>query len=90
MLDFTAFYEYFVVVVVLGCLAIGHVIKTASFCKKIPNSDIPVIVAAAGLILNLIVSGLSVESAIYGITMGLASTGMYEGYRNWIEKNKAE
>ena len=89
-MDFGMFSEYFVVLVVMGCLGLGHMIKTATIFKKIPNNDIPMIVGIVGIVLNLVVSGFSMESAIYGLTMGLASTGMYEAYKNWIEGNKVE
>jgi hypothetical protein len=89
-MDFSMFNEFFVVLVVLGCLGIGHMIKTATIFKKIPNNDIPMILGIIGIALNLVVSGFSMESAIYGLTMGLASVGMYEAYKNWIEGNKTK
>ena len=90
-MDFVALTELFVPIVVLGCLAAGYIIKTASFLKWIPNGDIPCILAAIGVGVNILVSGLSVETVIMGLIMGLASTGLYKQFRNWIEnrKNKA-
>ena len=85
-MDFTALLtNNFLVVVVLACLVVGYIIKHASFCKRINNDDIPVILAALGLVLNLAVSGPSIESAVYGAFMGLASTGMHQGFRRFIE-----
>lgn len=84
-MDFTALTEYFVLVVVVACLVVGYVIKHASFMKWVPNNDIPVILAGFGAILNIFVSGLSIESAVFGALMGLASTGMHQAFSRFIE-----
>lgn len=84
-MDFATLSEHFVLVVVLACLIVGYIVKHASFMKWIPNNDIPVVLAAVGALANLIVSGVSFESAIYGAVMGLASTGMHQAFKNWIE-----
>ncbi len=85
-MDFSQVTNHFVLIVILACLVIGYIIKHASFLKWINNNDIPVILAVVGLILNLIVSGLSVESAVYGAVMGLASTGLHQAFTKFIEK----
>ena len=87
-MDFTNLTEYFVLVVLVACLVVGYIIKHATFLHWIKNDDIPVILAIFGGILNLIVSGLSVESVVYGAVMGLASTGMHQAFTNFIENNK--
>ena len=84
-MDFTTLSEHFVLVVIVACLVVGYVIKHASFLKVIPNDDIPVILAALGAILNMFVSGFSVESIVYGAVMGLASTGLHQGFTRFIE-----
>lgn len=87
-MDFTQLTEYFVLVVLVACLVVGYIIKHATFLTWIKNDDIPVILAIFGCILNLLVSGLSVESAVYGAVMGLASTGMHQAFTKFIENNK--
>lgn len=87
-MDFTQLTEYFVLVVLVACLVVGYIIKHATFLTWIKNDDIPVILAVLGCILNLLVSGLSVESAVYGAVMGLASTGMHQAFTKFIENNK--
>lgn len=77
--------EHFVVVVALACLVVGYIIKHASFLKWIPNNDIPWIIAVVGLLLNMVVSGLSIESAVYGAFMGLASTGLHQAFKKFVE-----
>lgn len=88
-MDFTILTDYFVLVVMVACLIIGYIIKHATFCKWIPNDDIPVILAACGAVLNPIVSGLSIETIVYGAMMGLASTGFHQAFTKFVE-NKTE
>lgn len=87
-MDFAMLTEHFVLVVVVACLVVGYVIKHASFMKWLPNNDIPIVLAVVGAVLNAFVSGFSVESIVYGAVMGLASTGMHQMFKNWIENTK--
>lgn len=89
-MDFSTLTTYFVVVVVVACLVVGYIIKHATFFKWIKNDDIPVILAVVGAVLNAIVSGMSVESIVYGAVMGLASTGMHQGFKKFVEGNNTE
>ena len=84
-MDFSVLMEHFVLVVVVACLVIGYCIKHGSFFEWIPNNDIPVILAVFGALLNLLVSGFSIESAVYGACMGLASTGLHQAFTQFIE-----
>lgn len=86
-MDFTVLTEHFVLVVMVACLVIGYIIKHATFLKKIPNDDIPVILAVFGGLLNLLVGGLSVESAVYGAVMGLSSTGLHQAFTRFVENS---
>lgn len=87
-MDFTILTEYFVLVVLVACLVVGYIIKHATFLKCIPNDDIPPILAVLGAVLNLFVSGLSIESAVYGALIGLASTGLHQAFKKFVENNK--
>lgn len=89
-MDFTVLSEHFVLVVIVACLILGYIIKHASFMKWLPNDDIPVILAVVGAGLNLAVSGLSIESFVYGAVMGLASTGLHQGFKRFVEGKKTE
>lgn len=82
-MDFTQLTQYFVLVVMIACLVVGYIIKT-SF-DKIPNKYIPTILAVVGAVLNAVVSGMSVESVVYGALMGLASTGLHQAFTRFIE-----
>lgn len=89
MFDFaTIFNESFVAVVMVACLVIGYLIKTS--LDFIPNKYIPTILAIFGAIVNVAVSGVGIESVVYGALMGLASTGFYEMFRNFVEGRKEE
>ena len=87
-MDFTILTEHFVLVVLVACLVIGYVIKHASFLKWVPNSDIPVILGVVGAVLNAVVTGVSVDAIVYGTVMGLASTGLHQGFKAFIEGTK--
>lgn len=84
-MDFSLVTNNFVFIVMLACLVVGYTIKHASFLKWIKNDDIPVILAVIGAILNTIVGGISVESIVYGAVMGLASTGLHQSFKNFID-----
>ena len=87
-MDFNMLSEYMVFVVMLGCLVIGYLLKHSNIFKFVNNKDIPAILAVVGLILNLFVSGFSIESAVYGAVMGLTSTGLHQAFKKYIEMNK--
>ena len=88
MIDFTELTKYFVLVVLIACLIVGYILKT-SF-ESFPNKYIPTVLAFIGMVLNLAVSGLSVESAVYGALMGLASTGMHQAFTRFVEGKDEE
>ena len=87
-MDFSVLTQNFTPLVVIACLIVGYIIKHTDFLNKIPNNDIPAILAVVGAILNAVVSGPSVENVIYGALMGLASTGMHQAFKSFIEGSK--
>ena len=88
-MDFvTIFTDHFVLVVMVACLVVGYIIKHATFLKWMPNDDIPVVLAILGAIVNAIVGGLSIDNIVYGALMGLASTGLHQAFKQFIEKSK--
>lgn len=84
-MDFTILTENFTLVVVVACLVLGYIIKTLEF---VSNKYIPTILAVLGAVLNAVVQGLSVDSVVYGALMGLASTGMHQAFKQFIENTK--
>lgn len=86
-MDFvTIFNENFVVVVMIACLVIGYLIKTS--LDFVPNKYIPTILAVFGAAINAAVSGVTIDAVVYGALMGLASTGFYEMFKNFVEGKK--
>lgn len=85
MIDLSSLGDYLVLVVVFFCLCIGYIIKT-SF-DSIPNKYIPLVMATLGVLVNIWVAGrIDVEVLLGGMFSGLASTGLYEAFRNIINK----
>lgn len=84
-MDLTFLSEFIVVITLAFCLGVGYVIKTS--LDFIPNKYIPLIMGAIGVVFNCFVSGAIDPTVIVaGLISGLASTGMYELFRNFIEK----
>lgn len=88
-MDFTILTEYFVLVVMVACLVVGYIIKHATFFKWLPNDDIPAVLAVVGAVANALVNGISVETIVYGSLMGLASTGLHQTFKKFVENNKS-
>lgn len=87
-MDFNVLTENFVLVVLVACLVVGYIIKhTFDF---IDNKYIPTILAVLGAVLNAVVSGVSVETIVYGALMGLASTGMHQAFTKFVENANEE
>ncbi len=77
--------DYSVPVIVGICLCVGYVIKNS--LPFIPNKYIPLLMAILGLVVNLAAQhNLSAEIALQGMFSGLLSTGMFELFRNLINK----
>lgn len=85
-MDFYELTNYFVLVVVVACLVAGYLLK--HWIDDIENKYIPTILAILGAFLNLAVSGVSIESFVYGALMGLASTGLHQAFSQFVESEK--
>ena len=85
-MDFTQLTQYFVLAVMVACLVVGYILKTTF--DGVPNKYIPTILAVVGAVLNAIVSGVSVNSIVYGALMGLASTGLHQAFTRFVEGEK--
>lgn len=75
-------------VVILGiCLCVGYVIKNI-WNNNDFNKFIPLIMLVLGTILNVLanLNGITLEVILCGMFSGLASTGLYEMFRNLINK----
>ncbi len=82
------FLNDYIVLVVLGiCLCIGYIIKNLISTDKV-NKFIPLIMGVLGMALNVWFCGwtISPEIILAGLVSGLASTGLYELFKQFIEK----
>ena len=89
MLDLSFLTNYAVPVIVGICLCIGYIIKTS--LTRIKNKYIPLIMAVIGVLLSIWVD-LNVDPNLIfcGLFSGLASTGLYEMFRNIINNKEKE
>ena len=88
-MDLSVLTQYLSVVVVGICLCAGYIIKHS--LDFIPNKYIPLIMGVLGLIVNILInlsSGITAEIVLSGWFSGLASTGLYETFRNLIGGNE--
>ena len=81
------FLTQFSIPVVIGiCLCVGYILKTVVTTAKV-NKFIPLIMGVLGLGLNMWINlGVSPEIILGGLVSGLASTGLYEAFRQFIKK----
>ena len=79
--------EYSVPVIVGICLCIGFILKNLVMTDKI-NKFIPLIVAVIGVVVNAWLNTWTVtpEILLSGMFSGLASTGMHQLFKQFVEK----
>ena len=79
--------EYIAVVVLGICLCAGFIIKYAIPSEKL-NRFIPLIVGSLGVFVNIWANGFTIspEIILVGLVSGLASTGMYEAFHQFLKK----
>ena len=78
----------FLNVVIMGiCLCVGYIIKNVVPNEKI-NKFIPLIAGGLGLLLAIVsnLNNMSLNVILMGLFSGLASTGLYETFKNLINK----
>lgn len=88
-MDISVLTQYLSVVVVGICLCVGYIIKNS--LDFIPNKYIPLIMGVLGLIINILINlstGITAEIVLAGLFSGLASTGLYEMFRNLINREE--
>lgn len=87
-MDLTVLTQYLSVIVVGICLCVGYVIKNS--LDFIPNKYIPAIMLVLGTVINILMNlnGINAEVILVGMFSGLASTGLYEMFKNIINKEE--
>ena len=77
----------FMIPVIVGiCLCVGYVIK--KWIKDVDNKYIPTVCALLGVLLAIWINGWTISPAIIlsGIFTCVASTGLLQLYKQYIEK----
>ena len=79
--------NYMVLIVVAVCLCVGYVLKNLVGSEKI-NRFIPLIMAALGVFINMWISKFNItpEILLGGMISGISSTGIYEAFKQFVEK----
>lgn len=78
--------EFAVPIIVGICLCVGYIVKNVVPGENL-NRYIPLIMGGMGVVLNVwIKGGFTAEVLLGGLFSGLASTGLYEMFKNIILK----
>lgn len=87
-MDLSVLTQYISIIVVGICLCVGYVIKNS--LDFIPNKYIPLIMLVLGTVINVLMNltGINAEVILTGMFSGLASTGLYEMFKNLINKGE--
>nr|DAW45503.1 MAG TPA: holin [Caudoviricetes sp.] len=86
-MDLAILTDYINVIILGICLCVGYIIKNIVPTDKF-NKYIPLIVGVLGMILAIInnINNVILESVLMGLLSGLASTGLYETFKNLFMK----
>ena len=85
-MDLTFLANFAVPIIVGVCLCVGYVIKNVITTDAI-NKYIPLIMAVLGVVLNIWINmSFTPEILLGGMFSGLASTGLYEAFKQLIKK----
>lgn len=81
--------DYIVLIVVGICLCIGYILKNVVTTEKV-NRFIPLVMGLLGIALNVWVNAFTFtpEVLLGGMFSGLASTGLYELFKNLINRKE--
>ena len=87
-MDINFLTEYAVPLIVGICLCVGYMIKNILPDDRI-NKYIPMLMGVLGVIINFWINGtFTAEILLGGLFSGLASTGLYEMFRNLVGGKK--
>ena len=78
--------NYLVPVIVVLCLIVGYIIK--HWIRDADNKIIPTVVTAVGIAAAVMMNwgAVTVEVIVGGAVSGLASTGLHQLFKQWIEQ----
>ena len=80
---------YLVPVIVALCLIVGYIIK--HWVKDADNKIIPTVVTLVGVVAAVTMNwgAVTVEVIVSGAVSGLASTGLHQLFKQWIDGSEA-
>lgn len=84
-MDFMAFFsENINITITVLCLALGYIVKN---CTPIKNNLVIPINAIVGVLLASWAAGFAFSMPVLteGLCSGLAATGLYEAFKNFVE-----
>ena len=85
-MDLSFLSNYAIPIIVGICLCVGYVIKNL-ITTDVINKYLPLIMAVLGIVLNIWLNmAFTPEILLGGMVSGLASTGLYEAFKNLISK----
>ena len=77
--------ELYVPIVMAICLCVGYILK--HWMEDLNNRVIPTVLAVLGAVCACVhVGNVSLELIAAGAITGLASTGVHQVFKQWIEK----
>lgn len=77
--------ELFVPIVMAICLCVGYVLK--HWIKDVDNRIIPTVLMVLGAVCACVnAKGITLELIAAGAVTGLASTGLHQMFKQWVEK----
>lgn len=88
MFDLSSISTYLVPSIVILCLLVGYIIKNFVSTDAV-NKYIPLIVGVLGVVASIFTAittgnAITVDIIVSGLASGLASTGLFEAYKNLI------
>lgn len=82
-MDLSVITDYLSPIILIACLGVGYTLHTLN--NKILNSFIPIISASLGICAAIWSFGtLDLPTVVTGMISGLASTGLYEAFKNML------
>ena len=84
--------QYVDVITLLICLCVGFALKYAKIFEKFGNQYIPLVMLILGCIISIVTNVPNIDAVVIlsGMISGLASTGLYEMFRNIIKPNSSK
>ena len=93
MFDISTISSYLVPSIVILCLLVGYIVKNVVPSDSV-NQYIPLIVGVLGVVAAIFTAvttgaAITVDVIVGGLGSGLASTGLFEAYKNLLNSNQS-